>query len=140
MKSCLLLLLTAFAFTGYAQNEIYLFQSLPKNFVKPEIAKDSMPNALSGIVFHQKKTGNNHLGSDVYAAEPDHMTVLRPDSNFYSAMPNVYEVNNRKNALLKQLEQYRDSVTLMEQNKPYRFKLLKPTPKNKWLYQEPNAR
>ena len=140
MKTCLSLLLTAFAFTGYAQKEIYLFQPLPKNFAKPEIAKDSMPNALSGIVFHQKKTGNNHLGSDLYIAEQDHMPVLRPDSNFYSAMPNVYEVNNRKNALLKQLQQYRDSVTLMEQNKPYRFKLLKSTPKNKWLYQEPNAR
>lgn len=95
------------------------------------ITKDSMPNSLSGILFHQRKTGNNHIGSDVYVSEPDHMTVLKPDSNFYSAMPNVYAVNNRKNALLRQLEQYRDSVTQMEQNKPYRFKLLKPSLKNK---------
>lgn len=104
------------------------------------ITKDSMPNALSGMVFHQRKTGNNHNGSDIYVAEPDHMPVLKPDSNFYSAMPNMYAVNNRNNALLRQLEQYRDSVSLMEQNKPYRFKLLKPSLKNKWLSQEPYAR
>lgn len=136
MKTFLWLLFTIFTVAAYSQSETIIVKKMPYTITIPKINKDSMRNALSGIVFNQKKLGNNNGGFDVYRAELDNMPVLKPDSNFYSSMPNAYTANNKMNALLQQLQQRKDAPDIQE-IQPYHFKLLKPLPKNK--FQLPDA-
>lgn len=48
---------------------------------------NGMPNA---IIYRSKPdiyVGNNGQGQDIYRSQVDNMSILKPDSTFYSAMP-----------------------------------------------------
>ncbi len=128
MKILMLVLFSFCSAFAYSQSDTIFIRK--GNLPKIPGYKDSMPNALSGISITQKKVGNNLLGFDVYESNPDNMPVLKPDSSFYSPMPNAITPNAKNKVLLQQMLE-KKSLNDLQLMKPYQFKLIKPLPQNK---------
>jgi hypothetical protein len=71
------------------RNKTIFLKSRPDTGIDKNILPyNGMPNAIRRKNPPDVYVGNNGQGQDIYRSQIDNMAILKPDSSFYSGMPN----------------------------------------------------